>query len=190
MSKSTPNKKLLSEQSETFIHLLKDRFEKNPQRHKGIKWTPIEEKLLANPAKLWSLHAMEASGGEPDVVEYDKKSGTYTFFDCAAESPKGRRSICFDRAALDARKEHKPANSAHDMAAAMGIDILTEAEYRALQQLGEFDLKTSSWLQTPAEVRKLDGALFGDRRYGMVFLYHNGVQSYYGGRGFRGKLVV
>lgn len=191
MRKSTAgNKQLQPAQTEAVLSILKARFEKNMQRHKGLKWEALLEKLVANPSKLWSLNAMEESGGEPDVVSYDKKSGTYTFYDCSAESPKGRRSVCFDRAALEARKEHKPANNAMDMAADMGIEILTEEEYRALQDLGEFDLKTSSWLQTPSDVRKLDGAFFGDRRYGTVFLYHNGVQSYYGARGFRGKLVV
>jgi uncharacterized protein DUF4256 len=183
-------KQLSSEQSEALLAVLKARFDKNMDRHKGLEWDEIQNCLQANPEKLWSLDEMELTGGEPDVVGYDKKSGAYFFYDCAAESPKDRRSICYDRAALDARKEHKPKDSAMDMAAAMGIDILTEAQYRELQQLGNFDLKTSSWVKTPADVRKLGGALFCDRRYDTVFLYHNGADSYYAARGFRGVLEV
>lgn len=175
---------------EALLALLKIRFEKNAKRHKGVKWDDVQTKLEANPKKLKSLAAMEESGGEPDVVGFDKKTGEFIFYDCSAETPKGRRSLCFDRAALDARKEHKPAGSAMEMAKAMGIEMLTEVEYRELQTLGEFDLKTSSWIQTPASIRKLDGALFCDRRYGQVFTYHNGAQSYYAVRGFRGSLRV
>jgi hypothetical protein len=159
-------------------------------RHKGVKWADVQARLEAHPKKLQSLQEMERTGGEPDVVAYDKKSGEYVFFDCSPESPAGRRSVCYDRAALDARKEHKPKNSAMDMAEAMGIELLDEEQYRELQKLGEFDLKTSSWLKTPDEIRELDGAIFGDRRYGRVFVYHNGVQSYYAARGFRGALRV
>jgi len=159
-------------------------------RHEGVEWDKVEAKLEANPAKLWSLSEMERTGGEPDVVGSDKKTGEYIFYDCSAESPKGRRSVCYDRAALEARKEHKPADSAIDMAAAMGIEILTEEQYRALQKLGAFDLKTSSWIMTPAAIRKLGGALFCDRRYDTVFTYHNGADSYYAARGFRGSLSV
>ncbi|ANE52307.1 DUF4256 domain-containing protein [Flavisolibacter tropicus] len=184
------DKKLSAEQQSTLISVLKARFEKNKNRHKGIEWTSVQERLEANPGKLWPLNEMESTGGEPDVVGYDNKTGEYIFFDCAAESPKGRRSVCYDREALDSRKEHKPANSALDMAAAMGIELLTEEQYRQLQQLGSFDLKTSSWVQTPAAIRKLDGALFCDRRYDTVFLYHNGASSYYAARGFRGALRV
>ncbi|HYV10667.1 MAG TPA: DUF4256 domain-containing protein [Pyrinomonadaceae bacterium] len=159
-------------------------------RHKGLEWSKVQAKLEANPEKLWSLNEMERTGGEPDVVNFDKKTGEYTFYDCSAESPKDRRSICYDRAALDARKEHKPKDSALDMAAAMAIELLTEDQYRRLQQLGNFDLKTSSWVQTPPDIRKLGGALFCDRRYNHVFLYHNGADSYYAARGFRGSLSV
>ncbi len=159
-------------------------------RHKGLKWAQVEAKLEANPAKLWSLQEMERTGGEPDVVGHDKKSGEFMFCDCSAESPAGRRSVCYDRAALESRKEHQPKTSAMDMAAAMGIELLTEAEYRQLQELGAFDTKTSSWLQTPSDIRKLGGALFGDFRYGHVFVYHNGAQSYYAARAFRGSLRV
>lgn len=183
-------KKLSSQQYESLIKTLKARFEKNRKRHKGIEWAEVEKKLIANADKLWSLNEMEASGGEPDVVDYDKKTGEYIFYDCSPESPKGRRSLCYDRAALDARKEHKPKDNAVDMAAAMGIELLTEAQYRQLQQIGEFDTKTSSWVQTPAEIRKLGGAVFCDRRYDTVFLYHNGAESYYAARGFRGLLRV
>jgi len=185
------NKKQLStQQSDALLNILKDRFEKNRNRHKGIEWKTVQTKLEANPEKLWSLNEMENTGGEPDVIGYDKKTDEYSFCDGAAESPKGRRSICYDLAALESRKEFKPANNAIDMAAAMGIEILTEAQYRALQQLGNFDTKTSSWVQTPAEIRKIGGALFCDKRYNTVFLYHNGAESYYGGRGFRGLLKV
>jgi hypothetical protein len=169
---------------------LKARFEKNMDRHKGLEWAKIQVKLEAKAEKLWSLNEMERSGGEPNVVGHDKKTGEYVFYDCSAESPKGRRSICYDRAALESRKEHKPKDSALAMAAAMGIELLTEGQYRELQKLGEFDTKTSSWVQTPAAIRKLGGALFCDRRYDMVFTYHNGAESYYAARGFRGSLRV
>src|SRR2546430_14519358 len=159
-------------------------------RHKGLEWAKVEKKLEAHPEKLWSLHEMERTGGEPDVVGYDKKTGEYIFYDCSAESPKGRRSICYDRAALEARKEHKPKNSATGMAAEMGIELLTEEQYRDLQKLGKFDTKTSSWVKTPADIRKLGGALYCDRRYGRVFVGHNGAQSYYSARAFRGSLRV
>ena len=183
-------KKLTSKQSEELILILKSRFVKNSNRHKGIEWTKVEIKLKANPDKLWSLYQMEESGGEPDVVAYNKAADEYVFFDCASESPKGRRSVCYDRKALDSRKENKPKNSAMDMAAEMGIDVLTESQYRDLQQLGQFDTKTSSWLVTPADIRKLGGAIFGDCRYDKVFTYHNGAESYYAARGFRGSLSV
>jgi hypothetical protein len=188
-TKST-KQKLSADQREELLKTLKARFQKNMQRHKGIEWTKVQEKLESNAEKLWILDDMETTGGEPDVVGYDKKTGEYIFYDCAAESPKGRRSICFDGAALAARKENKPKNNAMDMAADMGIELLTEEEYRALQELGEFDTKTSSWIQTPAAIRKLGGALFCDRRYDHVFLYHNGADSYYAARGFRGSLRV
>ncbi len=185
------NKKDLSpEKREELLRTLKVRFEKNSNRHGGLEWADVQAKLEANTEKLWSLHEMERTGGEPDVVAQDKKTGEYVFYDCSAESPKGRRSICYDREALESRKEHKPENSAIDMAADLGIEILTEEQYRALQQLGEFDAKTSSWLKTPADIRQLGGALFGDFRYGHVFLYHNGAESYYGARAFRGSLRV
>jgi hypothetical protein len=187
--KNTRNK-LSADQREELLKTLKTRFEKNMHRHKGVDWTKVQAKLEANADKLWSLSEMERTGGEPDVVGFDKKSGEYSFYDCAAESPKGRRSVCYDREALNSRKEHKPKDSAVDMATAMGIELLTEAQYRELQQLGEFDLKTSSWIQTPADIRKLGGALFCDRRYDHVFLYHNGAESYYGARAFRGSLSV
>ena len=183
-------KDLKASQREELLGILKARFEKNMSRHKGLDWAKVQAKLEANPEKLWSLSEMERTGGEPDVVGLDKKKGEYVFNDCSAESPKGRRSVCYDREALEARKEHKPKDNAIDMATAMGIELLTEEEYRALQQLGEFDLKTSSWIQTPAPIRKLGGALFCDRRYNTVFLYHNGADSYYGARGFRGSLRV
>ena len=183
-------KQLTATQQKELVDILKKRFEKNKNRHKGLAWSDVEAKLLSAPAKLWSLNEMEMTGGEPDVVAFDKKSGEYIFYDCAAESPKGRRSICYDHEALEARKEHKPADSAMNMAADMGIEILTEDEYRHLQQLGEFDLKTSSWIKTPANIRKLKGALFCDRRYDTVFTYHNGAESYYAARGFRGSLKV
>lgn len=185
------NKKKLSPAAQKeILSTLKARFEKNTKRHKGIEWPKVQAKLEADPGKLWSLHEMEITGGEPDVVDYDKKSGEYIFYDCSAESPKDRRSLCYDREALNSRKAHKPKNSAVDMAAAMDIEILTEEQYRELQQLGEFDLKTSSWVKTPAAVRELGGALFCDRRYGHVFVYHNGAESYYAARGFRGLLKV
>ncbi len=183
-------KKLSPKEHEELLKILKVRFEKNKDRHKGIEWTKVQAKLEANPEKLWSLDEMELTGGEPDVVGHDKKTGEYIFYDCSAESPKDRRSICYDRKALDSRKEHKPKNSAMDMAAEMGIEILTEEQYRELQQLGNFDMKTSSWIITPAAIRKLGGALFCDRRYDTVFLYHNGAESYYAARGFRGSLRV
>lgn len=187
------SKRLSAAQTEEIIKILKTRFEKNMIRHKDVEWAAIQEKLEKNPAKLWSLNEMENTGGEPDVVvltKQDGKAGEYLFFDCSAESPKGRRSICYDRAALDARKENKPVNSAIDMAASIGIDILTEEQYRQLQQLGHFDMKTSSWIKTPADIRKLGGAIFADYRYGKVFVYHNGAESYYAARGFRGALKV
>ena len=172
------------------LETLQARFEKHPERHKGIAWADVRARLEANPAKLWSLNEMERTGGEPDVVGYDEGTGEYAFYDCSAESPEGRRSLCYDGGALDARKEAKPEGSAVDMAEAMGIELLTEAEYRALQELGSFDTKTSSWLKTPATIRELGGAVFGDRRYDHVFMYHNGAQSYYRARGFRGSLRV
>jgi hypothetical protein len=177
-------------QREELLRTLKARFEKNMNRHKGLEWSKVQAKLEANAEQLWSLNEMERTGGEPDVVGYDKKTGEYIFYDCAAESPKGRRSICYDREALEARKENKPKDSAINMATAMGIELLTEEQYRELQKLGSFDLKTSSWVKTPAEIRKLGGALFCDRRYDTVFLYHNGADSYYAARGFRGSLRV
>lgn len=183
-------KKLSPQQSKELLATLKARFEKNMDRHKGLEWTKVEAKVQASPEKLWSLSEMERTGGEPDVVGYDKKTGEYIFYDCAAESPKGRRSVCYDREALEARKEHKPKDSALDMARAIGIELLTEEQYRELQQLGNFDTKTSSWVKTPSEIRKLGGALFCDRRYDHVFLYHNGADSYYAARGFRGSLRV
>jgi hypothetical protein len=185
------NKKTLAAaQRDELLGTLKARFEKNMKRHKGLDWAKVEARLTANPEKMWSLDDMETTGGEPDVVGYDKKTGEYIFYDCSAESPKGRRSLCYDRKALDARKEHKPADSAMDMAAAMGIEILTEEQYRELQQLGDFDTKTSSWIVTPDAIRKLGGALFCDRRYNHVFTYHNGAESYYAARAFRGSLRV
>ena len=170
--------------------MLKARFEKNMQRHKGVDWVAVQSKLEANPEKLWSLSEMESSGGEPDVVAFDKKANELVFFDCSAETPKERRNVCYDREALDARKEHKPGDSAMDIANGIGIEILTEEQYRDLQKLGEFDLKTSSWIATPADIRKAGGALFCDRRYGHVFVYHNGASSYYSSRAFRGSLRV
>lgn len=181
---------LLPQQHEELLTLLKDRFEKNMKRHAGLKWADVLAKLEAKPEKLWSLSEMEQTGGEPDVVGLDDKTGEYLFFDCSAESPKGRRSLCYDRDALNARKEHKPANSAMDLAAFMGIELLTEEQYQLLQTLGEFDTKTSSWIITPPAIRKLGGALFGDRRYNHVFFYHNGAESYYAARAFRGVLKV
>lgn len=183
-------KELSKDKREALLATLKNRFEKNMKRHKEIEWSKVQSKLEANSKKLWSLNEMEETGGEPDVIGFDKKSNEYIFYDCSAETPKGRRSYCYDREALESRKEHKPKNSALDVAAAIGIEILTEEEYRTLQQLGEFDLKTSSWVKTPDDVRKLGGALFCDRRYNKVFLYHNGAESYYAARGFRGSLKV
>ena len=183
-------KKLSPEQRDALLRALKARFEKNMDRHKGFEWAKLETRLEAHPEKLWSLHEMEATGGEPDVVAHDKKTGEYIFFDCSAESPKGRRSVCYDREALEARNEHKPKDSAVDMATAMGIELLTEEQYRELQKLGEFDTKTSSWVKTPPEIRKLEGALFCDRRFDHVFVYHNGAESYYAARAFRGSLRV
>lgn len=183
-------KNLLSEQREELFNTLKDRFEKNMNRHQGLEWIKVQAKLEANAEKLWSLDDMEISGGEPDVVGYDQESGEYIFYDCSAESPKGRRSVCYDGEALESRKEHKPKNSALEMAAAMGVEILTEEQYRELQQFGKFDAKTSSWIKTPEAIRKLGGAIFADYRYGTVFVYHNGAESYYGARGFRASLRV
>lgn len=177
-------------QNEELISILKARFEKNGNRHKGIEWDKVQARLEANVEKLWSLNEMERTGGEPDVVGQDEKAGDYIFYDCSAESPKGRRSYCYDREALDARKEFKPENNVIDVAAAMGIELLTEEQYRDLQQLGNFDTKTSSWIKTPADIRKLGGAVFCDRRYDTVFVYHNGADSYYAARGFRGWLKV
>ncbi len=183
-------KELPLEQLKELLSALKSRFEKNMNRHTGLEWTKVETKLKVNTGKLWSLHEMEETGGEPDVVGHDLKTGEYIYFDCSPETPKGRTNICYDREALDSRKEHKPKDSAMDMAAAMGIELLTEEQYRELQQLGNFDTKSSSWLKTPADIRKLGGAIFGDRRFGRVFVYHNGAQSYYSGRAFRGTLKV
>jgi len=183
-------KKLSPEQSKELLKVLKTRFEKNMKRHKGIDWDKVQAKLEKNPDKLWSLEEMEITGGEPDVVSFDKKTGDYIFYDCSAETPKGRRSFCYDGEALRSRKEHKPKNSAIEMSADMGIEILTEEQYRELQELGEFDTKSSSWIQTPAKIRELGGALFCDRRYDTVFVYHNGAESYYAVRGFRGSLRV
>jgi len=190
MGKAETKKELSGKEREELLNVLKARFEKNKNRHKGLEWAKVSAKLEANPKKLWSLNEMEKTGGEPDVVGFDKKTGEYIFYDCSAESPKGRRSLCYDREALNARKEHKPKDSAVDMAAAIGVELLTEEQYRELQELGEFDTKTSSWVKTPAEIRKLDGALFCDRRFGHVFLYHNGAESYYAARAFRGSLRV
>ncbi len=185
-------KKLSPKQREELLRTLKARFEKNMNRHKDIEWVKVQAKLEAktNPEKLWSLNEMERTGGEPDVIWYDKKTGEYNFYDCSAESPKDRRSVCYDHEALEKRKENKPDNSAVEMAVAMGIELLSEEEYRALQQLGNFDTKTSSWIITPAAIRKLGGALFMDRRYNNIFVYHNGAESYYAARGFRGRLRV
>ncbi len=188
--KNTQDKKLAAPQQEQLLKALKARFEKNMGRHQGLQWADVQARLEASPGKLRSLSEMESTGGEPDVVGRDKKTGEFLFYDCAAESPKGRRSICYDREALDARKEFKPKANAMEMAAAMGVELLTEEQYRGLQQLGEFDTKTSSWIKTPAEIRKLGGALFCDRRYDHVFTYHNGAESYYAARGFRAALRV
>ncbi|HKU74855.1 MAG TPA: DUF4256 domain-containing protein [Pyrinomonadaceae bacterium] len=183
-------KDLSPAQRKELLSALQTRFEKNMNRHKGLDWAKVQARLEADPKKLWSLNEMESTGGEPDVVGYDKKSGEYVFYDCSAESPKGRRSVCYDHEALEARKENKPKNSAVNMATDMGIELLTEEQYRELQKLGNFDLKTSSWVQTPSNIRELGGALFCDRRYNQVFLYHNGADSYYAARAFRGMLRV
>jgi len=191
MNNINTNKKELSpEQREELLRVLKGRFEKNMNRHKGLEWAKVQHKLQANTQKLLSLNQMERTGGEPDVVGHDKKTGEYIFYDCSAESPKGRRSVCYDHEALESRKEFKPENSATEMAADMGIELLTEEQYRELQKLGKFDTKTSSWIKTPADIRKLGGAIFCDRRYDTVFVYHNGAESYYAARGFRGLLRV
>ena len=184
------NTTLSKKQSDEILKTLKTRFEKNMNRHKNLAWAEVQAKLEANADKLWSLHEMDRTGGEPDVIGFDKKTGEYIFYDCAAETPKGRRSICYDRDALDSRKENKPKDNAVGMASAMGIELLTEEQYRELQKLGEFDTKTSSWVKTPSPIRKLGGALFCDRRFDTVFLYHNGAESYYAGRGFRSWLRV
>ncbi|MCB0580577.1 MAG: DUF4256 domain-containing protein [Phaeodactylibacter sp.] len=186
----TNKKQLPSAQQEELIRVLKTRFGQNSRRHKGLGWAEVQARLEANPEKLWPLHEMERTGGEPDVVGQDEKTGEYFFYDCSAESPRGRRSVCYDWEGQESRKENKPENNAVDMAAAMGIEILTEEQYRELQKLGTFDTKTSSWLKTPADIRKLGGAIFGDFRYGHVFVYHNGAQSYYAARGFRGAVRV
>jgi hypothetical protein len=191
MSKKTVTKNKLSpDQKEDLLNTLKKRFEKNMNRHKGISWEKVKAKLDSDPGKCWSLNEMEFTGGEPDVVGYNKKSNEYVFYDCSEESPKGRRSICYDHKALESRKEHKPKDSAENMASEMGIEILSEEEYRELQSIGKFDLKTSSWIKTPEAIRKLGGAIFCDRRFDTVFTYHNGAESYYAARGFRGKLIV
>ena len=190
MTKTMSKPKLSAEHREDLLRGLKAHFEKNINRHKGLEWAHVQAKLEANPDKLWSLDEMEKTGGEPDVIGQDNKTGEYIFYDCSAESPKGRRSVCYDREALQARKEHKPKDSAVDMAAAMGIELLTEEEYRELQKLGDLDTKTSSWVKTPSDIRKLGGALFCVRRYGHVFVYHNGAESYYAARAFRGSLRV
>ncbi|AGK52273.1 DUF4256 domain-containing protein [Bacillus sp. 1NLA3E] len=183
-------RKLSPEQREEILGILKGRFDKNMDRHKGLEWVKVQTKLETNTEKLWSLNEMERTGGEPDVIVHDKQVGEYIFYDCSAESPKGRRSVCYDREALESRKEHKPKNSAIDMAADMGIEILTEEQYREIQKLGNFDTKTSSWVKTPPNIRNLGGAIFCDRRYDTVFVYHNGAESYYAARGFRGSLMV
>ena len=185
-----PSATLSKKQHEELLTTLKARFEKNMNRHKSLEWAKVQAKLEANAEKLWSLNEMERTGGEPDVVGHDKKTGEYIFYDCSAESPKGRRSVCYDRAALESRKENKPKDNAMNMASAMGVELLTEEQYRELQRLGEFDTKTSSWVKTPSDIRKLGGALFCDRRYDTVFVYHNGAESYYAARGFRGLLKV
>ncbi|MEC5273360.1 DUF4256 domain-containing protein [Caldifermentibacillus hisashii] len=181
---------LSPEQQEKLLEILKTRFEKNMNRHNGLEWEKVQAKLETNTEKLWSLYEMERTGGEPDVVGFDKETGEFIFYDCSPESPKGRRSVCYDREALESRKKHKPQNNAIDMARDMGIEILSEEQYRELQKLGHFDTKTSSWVKTPENIRKLGGAIFGDRRYGTVFVYHNGADSYYASRGFRGSLRV
>ena len=185
-----PSATLSKKQGEELLRILKARFEKNMSRHPGLEWNKIQSKLEANADKLWSLNEMEKTGGEPDVVSHDKKAGEYIFYDCSTESPKGRRSLCYDREALDSRKENKPKGNAEEMAAAMGVELLTEEQYRELQKLGEFDGKTSSWVKTPANIRKLGGALFCDRRFGTIFLYHNGAESYYAARAFRGCIRI
>src|SRR5437870_2129496 len=191
MKNTNSNKKKLSpEQREGLLRALKVRFEKNMNHHKGLEWAKVQAKLEANTEKLWSLYEMERTGGEPDVVGHDKKTGEYLFYDCSAESPKSRRNVCYDREAQESRKEHKPENNAIDMAAAIGIELLTEEQYRELQKLGNFDTKTSSWVKTPSDIRKLGGAIFADYRYGNVFVYHNGAESYYAARGFRGLVRV
>ena len=190
MAKTVGKNILTSGDAEELLKTLKDRFEKNPERHKGLEWSKIRNRLLSDPGKLWSLSEMEKTGGEPDVIGFEQKTGEYVFCDCAPESPKGRRSLCYDRDALDSRKEFKPVNSALDLAAGMGVEILTIDQYRELQKKGNFDTKTSSWLKTPPEIRELGGAVFGDRRYNTVFIYHNGAESYYAARGFRGILKV
>ncbi len=189
--KSTETKKVLpAEAREKLLKALQARFEKNISRHKGLEWAKVQAKLEANPGKLWSLNEMEKTGGEPDVVGHDKKTGEYLFFDCSAETPKGRVSVCYDRAGWESRKEHRPKTTAMDMAAAMGVELLTEEQYYELQKLGDFDTKTSSWVKTPADIRELGGALYCDRRYGRIFVGHNGAQSYYAARAFRGSLRV
>jgi hypothetical protein len=190
MSKAETKKELSPEQREELLRMLKTRFEKNMNTHKGLEWAEVQAKLEANTEKLWSLNEMEITGGEPDVVGHDKKTDEYIFYDCSAESPKGRRSVCYDSEGQESRKEFKPENNAIDMAAAMGIELLTEEQYRELQKLGNFDTKTSSWVKTPADIRELGGALFADRRYGNVFIYHNSAPSYYSARAFRGSLRV
>ncbi len=189
-NKNNNNKQLAPKERDELLGILEARFEKNMKRHKGLEWVQVQSRLEADAEKLWSLNEMERTGGEPDVASHDKKTGEYIFYDCSAESPTGRRSLCYDREALESRKEHKPKDSAMDMAAAMGIELLSEEQYRELQKLGNFDTKTSSWVLTPPDIRKLGGALFCDRRYGQVFLYHNGAESYYAARGFRGVLRV
>jgi hypothetical protein len=190
MKAAKAKNELSPEEREGLLRTLKARFEKNLSRHEGLEWGKVRANLEASDDKLWSLNEMERTGGEPDVVGHDKKTGEYIFFDCSPESPKGRRSLCYDREALDSRKEAKPKNSVMDLAVAMGVELLTEEQYRALQKIGTFDTKTSSWLKTPAEIRNLDGAIFGDRRFKHVFIYHNGAESYYAARGFRGSLSV
>lgn len=190
MKRAETKDELPPEQREELLGILKTRFEKNMNRHENLEWVEVEAKLKTNPKKLWSLNEMERTGGEPDVVGRDQETGEYIFFDCSKETPKGRTSICYDREGLESRKEHKPKNNAMDMAAAMGVEMLTKEQYQDLQKLGEFDTKTSSWVKTPDDIRKLGGALFCDRRFGHVFVYHNGAQSYYGVRAFRGSLKI
>jgi len=189
-NKTSKEKKLSPERTEELLRTLETRFRENRNRHRGLEWAEVQTKLEANPEKLWSLNEMERTGGEPDVVGHNMKMGEYTFYDCSAESPKGRRSVCYDREALESRKEDKPLDSAMEMAAAMGIELLTEEQYRALQKLGSFDTKTSSWVETPSNIRNLGGALFCDRRYDTVFVFHNGAESYYAARAFRCSLTV